>query len=234
MRSSSCRVECPATCGYIVSINSLSRSKAAGQWVGPDARRVNYWMVDAITFRPVTSENWHDFEKLFESRGGPKSCWCTVWRTVEASPTAERPATAKKREMKRRISSAVPVGLLGYLHSEPVAWCSIAPRDTYRASMSDVMPDDEKQNIWSIVCFFVSRPFRGQGIFQKMISAAEEHAARNGATLLEGYPVDPESPSYRFGGYVPAFEQAGYARVGQKGARRHIVRKMLRTRRAID
>jgi len=184
-------------------------------------------MVDKIVFRPVTSESWHDFEKLFESRGGPKSCWCTVWRTVEALPTAERPAAAKKLEMKRRISSGEPVGLLGYLDSKPVAWCSIAPRDTYRASMSDVMPGDEKQRIWSIVCFFVSRSSRGQGMFQKLISAAEEHAARNGATLLEGYPVDPDSPSYRFAGYVSAFEQAGYALVGRKGARRHIVRKVL-------
>jgi GNAT superfamily N-acetyltransferase len=98
--------------------------------------------------------------------------------------------------------------------------------------MSDLMPGDEKQSIWSIVCFFVSRPFRGQGMFQKLILAAEEHAARNGATLLEGYPVDPDSPSYRFGGFVSAFKQAGYALVGRRGARRHIVRKMLSQNRA--
>jgi GNAT superfamily N-acetyltransferase len=93
--------------------------------------------------------------------------------------------------------------------------------------MSDVMPGDEQQKIWSIVCFFVPRSFRGQGIIRKLIAAAEEHAARNGATMLEGYPVDPDSPSYRFGGHVSAFEQAGYAMVGRKGERRHIVRKML-------
>jgi GNAT superfamily N-acetyltransferase len=184
-------------------------------------------VIDKAEFRPVTPENWHDFEKLFESRGGPKSCWCTVWRSVEALAAAERPATAKKQEMKRRISSAEPVGLLGYVDAQPVAWCSIAPRETYRASMSDVLPDDETQNIWSIVCFFVSRPYRGQGMLQKMIAAAEEYAARHGATLLEGYPVDPDAPSYRFGGFVPAFEQAGYAPVDRKGARRHIMRKVV-------
>lgn len=189
-------------------------------------------MIGEITFRPVTSDSWEDFEKLFESRGGPKSCWCMAWRTVEDLPTAERPATAKKLEMKRRILSGEPVGLLGYRDSEPVAWCSIAPRNTYRASMSDAMQGDEKQNIWSIVCFFVSRSCRGQGVFQQLISAAEEHATKSGATLLEGYPVDPDSPSYRFGGYLSAFEQAGYALVGQKGTRRHIVRKTLSQDRA--
>jgi ribosomal protein S18 acetylase RimI-like enzyme len=184
-------------------------------------------MPQDLTFRPVTPETWTDFEKLFESRGGPKSCWCTVWRTVDNHPNAERPATTKKREMKERISRGEPVGLLGYVGSEPVSWCSIAPRNTYRASMSDPMPGDEQQKIWSIVCFFVSSRFRGQGWFQKLLAAAEKQAAQNGATLLEGYPVDPDSPSYRFGGFLPDFEKAGYIRIGQKGARRHVVRKRL-------
>ena len=184
-------------------------------------------MSHELILRPVTAENWTDFEKLFESRGGPKSCWCTVWRTVQSCPNSGRPATATKMEMKKRISTGEPVGLLGYFGSEPVAWCSIAPRDTYRAAMSDPVPGDEKHKIWSIVCFFVSRQFRGQGLFQKLITAAEMHAANNGATLLEGYPVDQNSPSYRFGGFLPAFEQAGYLLVGHKGARRHVVRKVL-------
>ena len=184
-------------------------------------------MSHELVFHPVTSANWPDFEKLFESRGGPKSCWCTVWRTVEGGMDSERPATAKKREMKRRISENEPVGLLGYAGMEPVAWCSIAPRDTYRATMSEAMPGDGSHTIWSIVCFFVSRPYRGQGAFRALIAAAEAHAADHGATMLEGYPVDPDSPSYRFGGFLPAFEQAGYSKVGHKGTRRHVVRKVL-------
>ena len=180
-----------------------------------------------ITFSPVTSDNWHDFEKLFESRGGPKSCWCTAWRTVGPLSIGEQPTSAKKLEMKNRISSGEPIGLLGYSGLEPIAWCSVAARDTYRPSMSNVMPADDEQSIWSIVCFFVSRSFRGRGLFRQLISAAEEYAAQNGATLLEGYPVDPDFPSYRFGGFVPAFEDAGYELVGRKGARRHIARKKL-------
>jgi GNAT superfamily N-acetyltransferase len=183
-----------------------------------------------VIFRPVTAASWDDFEKLFEGRGGPKSCWCTVWRTV-AAPASGRPAAQsaiKKREIKRRISSGEPVGLLGFAGAEPIAWCSIAPRDTYRASMYDPLPGDEKHRIWSIVCFFVARGFRGQGLLQKLIAAAEAHAAAKGATLLEAYPVEPDSPSYRFGGFLPTFAQAGYARIGQKGTRRHVVRKVLK------
>lgn len=35
-------------------------------------------MVDEITFRPVASDSWDDFEKLFESWGGPKSGTVTL------------------------------------------------------------------------------------------------------------------------------------------------------------
>lgn len=184
-------------------------------------------MSHELKFRPVNPESWDDFERLFESRGGPKSCWCTVWRTVQARPDGDRSALAKKLEMQGRISSGEPVGLLGYLGSDPVAWCSIAPRATYHAAMSDQMPGDEMHNIWSIACFFLTRQFRGRGIFHELIAAAEAHAASHGATLLEAYPVDQDSPSYRFGGFLPAFEQAGYVLVGRKGTRRSVVRKLL-------
>jgi hypothetical protein len=33
-----------------------------------------------LTFHDVNQDRWPDFERLFESRGSPKSCWCMVWR----------------------------------------------------------------------------------------------------------------------------------------------------------
>ena len=33
-----------------------------------------------LSFHKVDAGRWADFERLFESRGGPKSCWCKVWR----------------------------------------------------------------------------------------------------------------------------------------------------------
>jgi hypothetical protein len=35
-----------------------------------------------LTFRAVGRDSWRDLERLFESRGGPKSCWCMVWRAT--------------------------------------------------------------------------------------------------------------------------------------------------------
>ena len=50
-----------------------------------------------------------------------------------------------------------------------------------------------------------------------------EHARSHGAAILEAYPVDPDSPSYRFMGFVPVFEEAGFHKVGRAGIRRHVM-----------
>ncbi len=55
------------------------------------------------------------------------------------------------------------------------------------------------------------------------IIQAAEYARSRGASVVEAYPVDPDSPSYRFMGFVPVFEQAGFREVGRVGARRHVM-----------
>lgn len=183
--------------------------------------------LDALVVRVVNTDNWGDFERLFESRGGPKACWCMVWRAT----AAERKQTdggSKKAAMAARVAAGVPVGLLAYLDGEPVAWCSIAPRSTYRRLVKDSDASASTDaNIWSIACFFVVRRLRGQGMMQRLIQAAVAHARQNGATIVEAYPVDPDAPSYRFMGFVPTFEAAGFSEVGREGYRRHVMRLKL-------
>ncbi len=177
-----------------------------------------------LTIKPVSRETWPDFESLFEARGGPKSCWCTAWRPITAKEKAGG-GIARKRAMSDRVHGGVPIGLLGYLQNEPVAWCSIAPRQTYRKLGGAEIAEDAPSEVWSIVCFFVRRDIRGQGATEQLIDAALAYARAHGAKIVEAYPVDPGSPSYRFMGYVPAFEQAGFAHFGPAGSRRHVMRK---------
>lgn len=35
--------------------------------------------------------------------------------------------------------------------------------------------------------------------------------------------MEPDSPSYRFMGFVPVFEKAGFREVGRAGTRRHVM-----------
>jgi GNAT superfamily N-acetyltransferase len=181
---------------------------------------------DRLGFHPVDASRWADMVRLFEGRGGPKSCWCMVWR---ATPEERKlnDGASRKAAMARRVAAGVPVGLLGYLDGEPVAWCSVAPRSTYRRLVPAQDPSED-EGVWSIACFFVVRRLRGHNMVRRLLAAAVDHARAKGAAVVEAYPVDPDAPSYRFMGFVPVFEAAGFVEVGCAGRRRHVMRLQLR------
>jgi GNAT superfamily N-acetyltransferase len=178
---------------------------------------------DALTFHAVDKARWPDFAALFEARGGPKYCWCMAWRATNAE-AREMSSRDRRAAIEGRVRAGVPVGILGYRGGTPVAWCSIAPRATYRPLGGVEVPDEPADRVWSIACFFVPRSLRGQGIMPRLLAAAVDHARMKGATVVEAYPVDPDSPSYRFMGFVAAFEAAGFREVGRAGTRRHVMR----------
>ena len=120
---------------------------------------------------------WDDLERLFEARGGPKYCWCMVWRKMTRG-ASRSDSQAKKDAIHGFVESGTPVGILGYLDDEPVAWCSIAPRDSYRSLGGPDDPVDAIGSVWSIVCFFVPRRLRGKGMTRRLIEAAVDHAGR--------------------------------------------------------
>jgi GNAT superfamily N-acetyltransferase len=177
-----------------------------------------------LVFRPVTRHTRDDFVALFDRPGWQKQCWCMVWRATDAEGRGTTGAV-RRGQMLGRIEGGEPVGLLGYDKDEPVAWVSIAPKPTYRR-LGGPHPA-EGENVWSLACMLVRRDYRGQGLAHELIAAAVEHASTNGATAVEAYPVDPDSPSYRYMGFVPAFRRAGFVEIGRAGTRRHVMRLLL-------
>ena len=172
-----------------------------------------------IEVREVTTANWQDFVALFEARGGPKYCYCLAWRERAQNLDLD----GRREEMAQRVQAGTPIGLLGYLDGQPVAWCSIAPRESYARLGGDEY--DEDLSVWSVVCFYVQRRLRKHGFSHALLDAAVRHAAAHGVDLVEGYPVTPDSPSYRFGGFVALFRSAGFEERGMAGTRRHVMRR---------
>jgi GNAT superfamily N-acetyltransferase len=172
-----------------------------------------------LTVKPMTASTWPDFEALFESKGAPSYCWCMAWRAIGNRQRADK--AERKAAMYERVRRRTPIGLLGYVGKEPVAWCSVAPRETF-IKLKD--GQDETEGAWSVVCFFVRREFRKTGLSARMLEEAVRWAKRRGARVVEGYPVDPDSHSYRFMGFVPLFEAQGFKPAGRAGTRRHVMR----------
>lgn len=178
---------------------------------------------DDLEFAAVTPERWSDLARLFEGRGGPSYCWCMVWREMPSDERGDN--DAKRAALECRISAGEPVGVLAYEAGAPVAWCSVAPRETFRPLGGEAY--DDNAAVWAIVCFFAVRSLRGTGISRRLIEAACDVASEAGATVIKAYPVDPDSPSYGFMGRVPTFLDAGFEELGMAGTRRHVMRKWL-------
>ena len=175
---------------------------------------INYFIIkiglgvaamEDIAIKPVNQDIWVDFEALFQSKGAPSYCWCATWR-MNGKELGAADSVMKKEYMRRLILSGKPVGLLAYSEGTPIAWCSVALRETYR----NLGGDAALKNVWSIVCFFIKKEFRGKGLVRRLIEEAKIYARENGAAYLEAFPVDPDSPSYRHMGFVESFNKSGF------------------------
>jgi hypothetical protein len=111
---------------------------------------------------------------------------------VSASRTAIPASTCPAGSRTCALCDSEPdPGVLAYLDGEVVGWCSVAPKSTYRALVnSRTIPHVQDEAAWSVVCFVARPGFRRRGMHQ-LLDGAAEHADAIGATVLEGYPVDP-------------------------------------------
>ena len=180
----------------------------------------------AVEVREVDAARWPDFERLFESRGGPRWCWCRMWRR-DADGRMPHDRAHMKEAMWQRIALGGRVGLLAYVDGEPAAWCSVAPRETFVGLGGVEEPGEDPAAVWSLTCFYVRNTFRHRGLMDLLIEEAARHARKHGAEVIEAYPVPPDGPSYRFCGFIPVFVAHGFSEVGRAGKRRHVMRREL-------
>lgn len=173
-----------------------------------------------VAFHPVDLARWPDLVRFFERHGNPRYCWRLRWRVPSGEFSALTRA-GRKAALERRVRAGEPIGILAYRNGEPVGWCSIAPRATYAAlERSRVLKRVDDQPVWSVVCFFLDRAVRGQGFARELLQAAVAFARSRGATIVEGYPVEEGSSSYRWMGSPTTFSRVGFRVVARSGGRR--------------
>jgi len=183
-----------------------------------------------ITFKPLTSECWSDFEMLFGDNGACGGCWCMAWRLMTRQFQQGKGA-ANKRAIRRIVSSNTVPGILAYSGREPVGWISFGPRESFvRLEKSKVLAPVDDQPVWSVSCFFVRKDFRNQGLTSELLNAASKFAKHKRAKILEGYPYDINqklSPPFVWTGLLRAFEKAGFEEVARRSKTRPIMRRSL-------
>ncbi len=185
----------------------------------------------SFTFEPLTPERWDDFETLFGPRGACGGCWCMFW-LVSGSEYERQKGQGNKQAMQGIVFYGKPPGILAYSAGKPAGWCALAPRPVYkRLERSRILKPVDDQPVWSVVCFFVGKAFRRQGLTVELLKAAVQYAAANGAHIVEGYPVEPKEDKvpdpFVYTGLASAFKQAGFVEETRRSETRPIMRYYL-------
>jgi GNAT superfamily N-acetyltransferase len=184
--------------------------------------------VSNLEFCPLTLDRWKDLESLFGERGACGGCWCMWWRLTR-SQFEKQKGSRNKAALKKIMRSGQVPGILAYAQGKPIAWCSVGPRETYPTlERSRTLKRVDDKPVWSVVCLFVAKPFRDQGVSIEIIKAAVNYAKKNGAKIVEGYPKDPKKgrwpDAFIWTGHVSAFRKAGFVEVHRGSPARPIMR----------
>jgi len=162
-----------------------------------------------IEWRPALGR-FEDFaEVVGVKKPGGAGCWCMAYRDSRV-PNEERP-----QYMRDECAHEPGPGVLVYVDDEVAGWCSVAPRSTYRRLLrSRTIPSVDERDAWSAVCFVVRAGYRRRGLMHHLLAGAVEHAAANGAAVVEGYPVEVGvervDPISGYVGTTRLFEAAGF------------------------
>lgn len=184
-----------------------------------------------IEVRPATGRFGDFMVVLGHSSMEANGCWCMAYRDARLS-SGER-----SRFMQAQCETEPGPGVLVYVDDEVAGWCSVAPRETYRRLLhSRTIPILDPVDAWVAVCFVVRAGFRKHGLMHHLLAGAVDHARANGASVVEGYPVDTGGDRVDvisgYVGTVALFEAAGFVRasptIAHSGGRdRWIMRKVL-------
>ena len=151
-----------------------------------------------------------------------------TWRLPRGGKLYDTNKGAPNRRRFRTLLGAGKVhGLLAFADGAPVGWCSVGPKSEYpKLENSRVLKLPPVGNDWAVLCFFIRRDRRNAGVATRLLREAVAYAARNGATLLDGFPVRPPggdamAPAFAWTGLPSMFEACGFRSLRDPGERPH-------------
>jgi GNAT superfamily N-acetyltransferase len=150
------------------------------------------------------------------------------WRSSRDEFDA-RGNSGNRKAMKNLIEDGTVPGILIYDGDQPIAWCSIAPREQYGSlNRSPVLKKIDDAQVWSLVCLFVAKEYRNQGITSSAIQSAIDYVRAQGGRIIEAYPTLPKDerlpPVSSFMGLPTMFEKEGFVEVARPSKRKVIMR----------
>jgi len=180
-----------------------------------------------LSFRPLTSNLWTDFEQLFGPRGACGGCWCMFWK-LRGKAYDENTGEPARQMQKSIVEAGTVPGLLAFAGDEPVGWIAVEPRPAYpKLAHSRILKPVDEAAVWSVTCFFVAKQARRQGLTVELLKAAVDYVRQQGGQIVEGYPVETKEnmpAAFIYTGTAAAFQEAGFVEVARRSEKRPIMR----------
>ncbi|HEY9167099.1 MAG TPA: GNAT family N-acetyltransferase [Candidatus Kryptonia bacterium] len=184
---------------------------------------------EKVKVEPVSKRNWNKFVELFGKNGACGNCWCMYYRLPISDFKKGKKRSGNRNAMKKLIDKRMPVGLIGLVSGNPVAWIALAPREDFpRLENSRVHKRIDGEPVWSIPCMFIRKEFRRRGVSVAILRGAIDYARSAGIRMLEAYPTIPTKDKYPdsflWVGLYKSFQRAGFKIVDRTSKSRPMVR----------
>ena len=185
-------------------------------------------MTAGLEVQALTPDRWPDLETLFGRSGAWGGCWC-MWFRMRSSEAQKSTSAKNKTALKALVDADQPPGLLAYVNGEVAGWVSLDRRERFpHLEHSRKLKRIDAEPVWSIVCFVVGRRFRRQGLMAALLNAAVDYAGKQGARIVEAYPLESTREQTGFDGFsgiASTFRKAGFAEVKRVSEKQLMMRK---------
>ena len=173
----------------------------------------------SLRIEPLTAGRWPDLLALFGRGGASYGCWCMFFRRT-STETSNARAADNKAGLQALADAEPAAGLLAYDGSDAVGWVGLGPRSSFaRLVRSRNLKAVDDLPTWSVVCFYIARQRRGQGIAHDLLDGAVTQAQAHHAPAIEGYARDAGdarlSVDVAYPGTVSLFEGAGFREIAR-------------------
>jgi GNAT superfamily N-acetyltransferase len=174
---------------------------------------------------------WHYFDDLFRrNKGVWGGCWCTYYHAPRGAPWSAGPGNRKTKE--ELLSRGEDHGIIVLNGEVPRGWCQFGPKEELpRMDGRKGYEAPAGPGVWRVTCFFVDKGSRRRGVATKALSAAIASMEKEGAKLVEAYPVETgrgrTSANMLWSGTPSMFESFGFKKTRKLGKSTWVMSKEL-------
>ena len=192
-------------------------------------KEIDTGFLSALTFEPLTKDNWNKFLELFGEKGAGANCWCMHFRLSKSDHEEGKANGGNKSAMKQLVWNDQPTGLLAFYEDIPIAWCAFSPREDFvRLQKSRVHKPIDDKKVWSVPCTFVKKESRRHGVSVALLKGLVNYAKEQDIKIIEAYPTIPTQEKLPDGfawiGLYKSFEKAGFEIIDTTSKHRPMVR----------